>query len=169
YTLTSLTSANIPGGTEAFGDHVIFNTYPLFADTATGDFRLLPCSPAVNKGDNVTVDTINLSNDLDGNSRIYQDTVDLGAYEMQDTCQTISVIEPTDLMLVYLSPNPVYKGNQLLVQVLSEIFPGELYWLVTDANGKQINEGMKEGVFTSEFSISAPKIPGVYFLIIHGG
>jgi hypothetical protein len=43
-----------------------------------GNYRLQGCSPAINTGDNTAVTT---TTDLDGNARIYNTTVDLGAYE----------------------------------------------------------------------------------------
>ncbi|MCB0599283.1 MAG: right-handed parallel beta-helix repeat-containing protein, partial [Phaeodactylibacter sp.] len=56
---------------------------PLFVDPAGGDFRLQPCSPAVNAGDNAAVPA-GITTDLDGNPRFYNaGTVDMGAYEYQ--------------------------------------------------------------------------------------
>ncbi len=52
---------------------------PMFVDPENGDFRLQPDSPAVNKGDNSSVTT---EFDLDGNRRIRQGIVDIGAWEM---------------------------------------------------------------------------------------
>ncbi len=52
------------------------------APTTTGDYRLLATSPAINAGDNSAVPA-DVSTDLDGNPRIVQSRVDLGAYESQ--------------------------------------------------------------------------------------
>jgi hypothetical protein len=46
-----------------------------------GDYRLLSGSPLINKGLNTFV---TLTDDLDGQTRIYGDHVDIGAYEWQD-------------------------------------------------------------------------------------
>jgi hypothetical protein len=53
---------------------------PLFVDAATGDLHLRRSSPVVDAGDNyyVTVEV-----DLDGNPRIVNHQVDMGAYEFQ--------------------------------------------------------------------------------------
>jgi hypothetical protein len=73
---------NEPYGT---GDGMIYTyTDPLFVnpipDSEAGDYRLRPCSPLINKGDNASVQAGVLT-DLDGNSRIQAGTVDIGAFE----------------------------------------------------------------------------------------
>jgi hypothetical protein len=54
---------------------------PLFADAANGNLRLQPCSPAINMGLN-SVNTT--ATDPDGNARINQTRIDMGAYESQN-------------------------------------------------------------------------------------
>ncbi|HLH56203.1 MAG TPA: immunoglobulin domain-containing protein [Verrucomicrobiae bacterium] len=53
---------------------------PLFVDEANGDFHLQPNSPCINSGDNNSVAT---SIDLDGNPRVVNGIVDMGADEYQ--------------------------------------------------------------------------------------
>ncbi len=53
---------------------------PLFVDFAGGNFRPKSNSPCINAGNNFYVAT---STDLDGNPRIINGTVDMGAYEYQ--------------------------------------------------------------------------------------
>lgn len=52
---------------------------PQFADAAAGNYRLLAISPCINKGMNGS--WMADAADLDGQSRILADTVDMGAYE----------------------------------------------------------------------------------------
>ncbi|WP_236976948.1 right-handed parallel beta-helix repeat-containing protein, partial [Membranihabitans maritimus] len=73
-----------------------FETEPLFAyapaasaaPTAAGDFRLMSGSPAIDMGDN----TANMeTEDLDGLSRVYNGTIDVGAYEWREYCKQDTV------------------------------------------------------------------------------
>jgi hypothetical protein len=50
-------------------------------DRDSGNLRLLPDSPCINAGNN---DLVVGSTDLDGNPRIFNGTVDMGAYEFVD-------------------------------------------------------------------------------------
>lgn len=67
------------------GTGVISNQDPLFTDASNGDFSLQIGSPAINSGDNTNVTA---TTDIDGNSRIFNTTVDMGAYENQNTFVT---------------------------------------------------------------------------------
>ncbi|MHC4647466.1 MAG: right-handed parallel beta-helix repeat-containing protein, partial [Planctomycetota bacterium] len=57
------------------------DTDPLFADPAGNDYHLEPGSPCINVGDNNAVPP-SVVTDLDGNPRIIDGTVDMGAYEL---------------------------------------------------------------------------------------
>jgi len=68
-------SAALPGG--ATGSNVLLNTNPLFVNMSGFNFSLLPCSPAVNTGNNAYNPT---TIDILGNARLVS-TIDRGAYE----------------------------------------------------------------------------------------
>lgn len=53
---------------------------PKFVNAPGEDYSLLSCSPAVNAGNNAANSA---TTDLDGTPRIYEGTVDMGAYELQ--------------------------------------------------------------------------------------
>ena len=60
---------------------------PVFVDLVNGNLRLQSNSPCINAGHNAYVTT---ATDLDGNPRIVKGTVDIGAYEYQDSGSRIS-------------------------------------------------------------------------------
>jgi hypothetical protein len=53
----------------------------MFVDTAAGDFRLLPCSPAINVGLDSLYAQLGILTDLAGNPRILDGRSDIGALE----------------------------------------------------------------------------------------
>jgi len=102
-----------PGSLEAFGDDMLYGVDPMFADSASGDFHLRPCSPLVNAGLNDIVDDLLLDTDIDGAPRIQFDTVDLGAYESITRCSSISTNEsfaPQKMNSLSIWNNPSADG-----------------------------------------------------------
>jgi hypothetical protein len=66
---------------------------PLFVDSVAGNYRLALGSPCINAGYNSYVSDFN---DLDGNSRIVGDVVDMGAYERQDAGSDVDTDDIAD-------------------------------------------------------------------------
>jgi hypothetical protein len=56
---------------------------PYFKDASNLDFRINPCSPAINTGNNTAWNVVGLSTDFSGNPRPFNGTVDMGAFESQ--------------------------------------------------------------------------------------
>ncbi len=85
-------------GSSSTANHNIADTSPRFANAplvgtapfTNGDYRLLSCSPLVNKGDNALLTSITA--DITGNPRIYGTTTDIGAFELQLDGSTASGI-----------------------------------------------------------------------------
>ena len=84
------------------------NVDPLFKDTANNDFSLQPLSPAINAGNNADFPGT-ITKDLAGNDRIYDTTIDMGAYEASTIC-----VMPTNVQVPspdILSANVTWTGN----------------------------------------------------------
>jgi SprB repeat len=86
--------ASISNGPVTCGPGMLYNLDPLFADTAAHDFRLLPCSPTRDAGDNAIVDSLGLLTDIAGSPRIQGGTVDMGAYESPAFAATATAVLP---------------------------------------------------------------------------
>ena len=128
------------------------NTKPLFANAASGDYRLAIGSQAIDKGDSnhirVTNKNMNENSlDLAGNPRFAGDAIDMGAYEW---CYEV------DVKLSYMAPKsgvPV-QGEEMTLQAvferafeLEDIPPGYIFdsatWTIeikgaVDKNGNSI-------------------------------
>ncbi len=145
------------------GPHVLYATYPLFADTAKDDFRLMPCSPAVNYGDNGAA--VGLPTDLLGKPRVYGDTVDLGAYETQDTCNTVGVgSAAAQVAGRRAAPNPVRTGSRVWVSGGSG---GAMAWRLADATGR-VTASSRVVEYGDGFWVEAPAAAGLYVLWLEG-
>ncbi len=76
---TDVTNGNLDG--------TIYNESQIFTNATGGDYSLKAGSPVVNKGDNALYTAVggNISTDKDlaGNPRLFDGTIDLGAYESQ--------------------------------------------------------------------------------------
>ena len=82
-----VTYSDVQGGYAGTGN---VDADPMFANALNGDYRLLPGSPCIDVGNNGAVPA-DIATDLDGNPRIVNDTVDLGAYEYPVTLVQIDV------------------------------------------------------------------------------
>lgn len=72
------------------------DVYPYFKDTLTNNYSLSNCSPAIHAGINTSIQSL-ATKDLNNNTRIFNSTVDIGAYESQiyHGFSTISSISKT--------------------------------------------------------------------------
>lgn len=71
----AVTYSDVQGGWTGEGN---IDADPVFVDAPNGDYHLLPDSPCIDAGDNTVVTS---GTDLDGNPRIVNDVVDIGAFE----------------------------------------------------------------------------------------
>ena len=114
--------------------NMLYNQYPDFVDTTNCDFRLKPCSPAVNAGDNNLVDSAMVFDFL-ANPRISEDIVDIGPYEAEFPL-SISTI---DSVLCYGDTTGV-----VLFDFEDGVFPLNYQWENAQETGI-INTGLASG------------------------
>ncbi|MEF8846144.1 MAG: choice-of-anchor Q domain-containing protein, partial [Bacteroidales bacterium] len=172
----TFTHCDIQGGAEAFGRggsnsivyHEILDEDPHFATainpedapTLEGDFHIEEISPCINTGLN---DSVTVAVDLDGEPRIKNDTVDIGAYETEkpeDVPDHISSAIQNELK-VY--PNPT---NGLLKIELSENNRIDMLKVTTISGMELISRRVNENTFLLDLS-SCPG--GVYLIRAIGG
>ena len=124
----------------------------------------------MNRGDNQKVFEAGLGTDYDGNPRIRFQTVDLGAYETQDSCFIIASTEPTHnaLLQASLSPNPVQSGDIIRIQT-QNLKNKVLEWTLRDIYGRTLDAGRVLLGNESDFTLVAPLTPGIYWVEMQSG
>lgn len=159
--LNLMDSTSVPGAAGAFQAGIIRGQWPEFMDAPAGDFRLKPCSPAVNAGSNDPVFALGIQDDLDGLPRIRYGKVDLGAYEQQDSCGVVRTDEPTDILPLVLWPNPSYDGRLYFDTPSFQTGVGTVR--VYDTHGREVYDSQ---ILVSErVALSLQHLqPGVYWV-----
>ena len=123
------------------------NSNPLFTDMANNDFTLQTSSPAVDTGDNTKVPA-GITTDLLGNQRIFNITVDMGAYEFDPS------LGVNDLIIseygIKLYPNPT--SSILNIEMTQNLKHVSIYSIlgaeVLSTQHKTIDvSGLSNGVF----------------------
>ena len=125
------------------------NGDPLFTDPSNNDFSLQTGSPAIDTGDNSKIPATIIT-DLFGNQRVFNTTVDMGAYEFGSipvlSTENISFLNETKMY-----PNPV--RNNLFIKSKDEILKIEIYNLlakkiIEKKNSNQVNlSSLKPGIY----------------------
>ena len=96
HSIVAAPDCNMLGGETACGDDIQYNTLPSFLNPVQGDFRVSTCSPAIDAGEDTLIAALNIIEDIDGNSRIRDSYVDLGAYEQERiNLQIDSLLRPS--------------------------------------------------------------------------
>ncbi|NBC08403.1 MAG: hypothetical protein GVY26_14510 [Bacteroidetes bacterium] len=92
HTAVSAAGCSGLGSEEACGEGMVFGVYPEFVDTLDGDLRLSACSPLLNMGGNVGLDSLGVVTDILGAPRIQDSIVDIGAYERAAFAVTVDTL-----------------------------------------------------------------------------
>lgn len=148
------------------------NQDPQFTNTSSGNFGLLNTSPAANAGSNTLYTAAGniISNDTDlaGNPRLYENTIDMGAFELQTKAiiDTSTSVRNTDqAKKVKLFPNPGLAGQNIQLQLNqpATYYKGALL-VITDVSGKKV---WRQELGDLNTQIKAPQVPGTYFINIY--
>lgn len=125
---------------------------PLFTNATSSDFSLQTSSPAKDAGDNSKI-PVGINTDLLGNARIFNVTVDMGAYEFDEAVLGISNSNSLKSFTVF--PNPVKES--LYVDSEEHITKVEVYNYL----GQIIAASDRTTVKTSHFA------KGMYMLKVY--
>lgn len=120
---------------------------PLFTNSANNDFTLQANSPAINAGDNNSIPS-SITTDLAGNTRIYNTTVDLGAYEYETSLNTNDF---SGISKIHIFPNPASTTLNVISSDISiksiEVF-NMLGEKITTTESQKIDvKNLKKGVY----------------------
>jgi len=123
---------------------------PLFVDAANGDFHLMAGSPCINAGDNGAPELP--QTDKDGQHRIMESVVDMGAYEYPG---------PADLIAVFCG-DPLIGGVPLQVQFTDQSIGTISSWEWHFGDGGASTEQnpmhtyQTSGVYTVSLTVTGP-------------
>ena len=138
----------------------LWSTDPQFMQPDSGDFRLQPCSPAIDAGTNAAVFT---ATDAAGQPRMQGGTVDMGAYEapafgllaaptIQPACDsTAQGAIHAPLVGVCAPLTVVWQSGNQSGTTLSNLLPGLYQVTLTDAQGRSLS-------FAAEVPIGQPPV-----------
>ncbi|NMH26771.1 T9SS type A sorting domain-containing protein [Flavobacterium silvaticum] len=125
------------------------DTNPMFVDAANEDYRLIQESPAINAGDSALFNTGLIPDlylsvlDLDGNDRILDDVIDMGAFEFDPFLGT-DTVSLTNGISIY--PNP---GNGLITVHSADAAVSEVK--LYDLLGKELMAVQQGSINVSQF------------------
>lgn len=93
----TITYSNVASSNGIYTGTGNLNQAPIFKSAATGDFSLMPCSVGINSGNNTALSEVPLGSgilDVSGKPRIYETTVDIGAYELHEATGSSAFVMP---------------------------------------------------------------------------
>jgi parallel beta-helix repeat protein len=141
--------------------HTNMDAPPEFVDTINGDYQLLWNSPCINKGNPDTTGLHLPPLDLSGNMRIFEDTVDMGAYEFNQPSSKLAITAGGDF---YLYPNP--SSGMLFLENTAVKTRDVLVVRIYNVRGELVLEEYLETSKT-KFPINISKQPdGIYVIVV---
>lgn len=135
---TAVFQGNV-NGHGSCGAHVIYNQNPLFANPDSGDFRIIPPSPAINTGVDSAAINAGLTVDLDSFPRIVESHIDMGILEYNP-----AIYFPPRLVQSPISSTVCEKDILVLKAVFSGSPPLYFQWYKNGiAIPNQTNDSLK--------------------------
>ena len=137
--VTTVTYSTIQGGYSGTGN---INANPLFVDAAGGNVRLSAGSPCINAGSNAAVPA-GVHTDLDGNFRVVNAVVDMGAYEFYSglSLDIHNVTKDLYYLTIQAAINDAASGDQIAVPAGTYSLPinflGKAVRLYSDAGPEE--------------------------------
>ena len=160
-------------GIDPCGAGMIYETSPQFVSTAPValDLSTGPGSPVIHRGSNMIVDTFGLQYDFAGLSRIFQDTVDIGAFESDSiTSNTLEPAFEQESFLLQVLPNTVYAGQPILASILN-LYRNQTFILrLSGADGREYYRSILKQIPSQMpvyHTIQTDHLPsGIYFISV---
>lgn len=127
-----------------------FSADPPFVDLANGDYRLQPCSPAYNAGNDLVYQQLSIDTDFGGNPRIVDGVVDIGPFEIAGFGQSLPpTVHPSCANLANGSVSfhlvngcPPYQfqwsGSNGMGTDTVGLLPGSYNFSITDSQGRML-------------------------------
>ncbi|MBL7809297.1 MAG: T9SS type A sorting domain-containing protein [Saprospiraceae bacterium] len=168
HSLIHLATCNY-NGVDPCGEGMIYETWPNFINPEFGNtLEVWSCSPAQNRGSNLVADTFGLIQDYWGIERILGDTIDMGAYEIQDPCfsGTGVLISESLPIGIRLLQNPVIQGNTIEAELFA-IKQEKLLVQLVETQGKLVWKSTVKSEASMPVVLSIPISnlgSGIYFL-----
>jgi hypothetical protein len=149
---------------------------PLFIDAVIGDLHLQVNSPAIDAGDPETDLSLYAINDetdsidLDGNMRLFNERIDIGAYEFQGvTSVELQDDVPGEFVLLQNYPNPFNPITNIEYKVVNnESVSLKVYDILGREVTTLVNEEQPAGNYDVTFNASGLS-SGVYFYSLKAG
>lgn len=91
------------------------NSNPLFVDNVVDNYKLQTGSPAINAGDNALIPA-GTTTDVKGESRILNTTVDLGAYEFDNTTTALELFDAGNSSRIYQAADCIVIASRSTIQ-----------------------------------------------------
>jgi hypothetical protein len=175
HSMVHLSDCSYNNGFNPCQEGMIYGQWPNFIDSVGSWPGLQPWGnyPGRNRGSNAVADSLNIQYDFLGLPRVYCDTVDMGAFEIQGLCIS-SDFEPEKQLVkaleMRLLTNPLQTGRNIEIELFSA-YPETLYLELMSAAGCVLWRGSISlaAFMPALIDIPAQTLPtGLYFVQASG-